>query len=139
MNCLVAYHKPNVVVEDHDDSESDGDSDDSDFYYPLPSRDVFGEHHDKLYELATTCQHVHPRYSRYISKENHYRLSDDDAVSLIMNECHYYPKKLFLHEYERMHWKWSHDDLMHLLTQFFGKLESVSLHFVTKPHPSVCL
>ena len=151
VNDLVTYRKPktvNVVVEkidtDHKDSDSDDDSDfkdsDSDddndffdnnnsFYYPLPSRDVFGKQHDKLYENATKGQYVHSRYSRYILKENHYHLSDDDAVSLIMNECHYYPKKLFLHEYEHMHWRWSNGDLTRLLTQFFCKLESLSLRF----------
>ena len=145
VNDLVAYRKPkkvNVVVEkidadhndaDHNDSDADDNSDffddNNDFYYPLPSRDVFGEQHDELYEYATKGQYVHSRYSHYILKENHYRLSDDDAVSLIMNECHYYPKKLFLHEYEHMHWRWSHGDLTRLLTQFFCKLESLSLQF----------
>ena len=138
VNYLVAYQKPNVIVEtvdaDYDDPDSNPDSDeeysdDNDFYYPLPSRDVFGRQHRELYECATKGQHVHSRYSRYISKENHYRLSDDDAVSLMMNECNYYPKKLFLHEYEHMHWKWSHGDLIRLLTQFFSKLESLSLQF----------
>ena len=121
------------IDTDHDDNDSeeeiDADHDDNNFYYPLPSRDVFGRQHGELYEEATKGQHVHCRYSHYISKENHYRLSDDDAVSLMMNECNYYPKKLFLHEYEHMHWRWSHDDLMHLLTQFFSKLESLSLEF----------
>ena len=133
VNDLVTYRKPttvNVVVEKIDANHNDSDSDDdNDFYYPLPSRDVFGKQHDELYEYATKGQYVHSRYSHYILKENHYRLSDDDAVSLIMNECHYYPKKLFLHEYEHMHWRWSHGDLTRLLTQFFCKLESLSLQF----------
>ena len=140
VNDLIAYRKPkkvDVVVEkideDHNDSDADDNSDffddNNDFYYPLPSRDVFGKQHDEFYEYATKDQYVHSRYSHYILKENHYRLSDDDAVSLIMNECHYYPKKLFLHEYEHMHWRWSHGDLTRLLTQFFCKLESLSLQF----------
>ena len=127
VNYLVAYRKPDVIKVMEE--KIDADHDDNDFYYPLPSRDAFGRQHDELYEYATKGQHVHSRYSHYISKENHYRLSDDDAVSLMMNECNYYPKKLFLHEYEHMHWRWSHDDLMWLLTQFFGKLESLSLQF----------
>ena len=122
VNYLVAYRKSNVIIKKPASNRKE-------FYYPLPSRDVFGRQHGKLYKYATKGQHVHSRYSHYISKENHYRLSDDDAVSLMMNECNYYPKKLFLHEYEHMHWKWSHDDLMRLLTQFFGKLESLSLVF----------
>ena len=130
VNDLVTYRKPKAITI----RESKGcvlryAEDDNDFYYPLPSRDVFGKQHDELYEYATKGQYVHSRYSHYISKENHYRLSDDDAVSLIMNECHYYPKKLFLHEYEHMHWRWSHGDLTRLLTQFFCKLESLSLQF----------
>ena len=137
VNYLVAYRKPkavNVTVEEIREEQDDPDSDeersgDDDFYYPLPSRDVFGRQHDELYEEATKGQHVHLCYSCYISKEDHYRLSDDNAVLLMMNECNYYPKKLFLHEYEHMHWRWSHDNLMHLLKQFFSKLESLSLQF----------
>jgi hypothetical protein len=138
VNYLVAYRKPKAVnileeeisAEHIIDPDSDEEyCDDNSFYYPLPSRDSFGRQHDRLYEEATKGQYVHSRYSHYISKENHYRLSDDDAVSLMMNECHYYPKKLFLHEYEHMHWRWSHSDLTHLLTQFFCKLESLSLQF----------
>ena len=147
VNYLVAYIKPKLVKKteieepvceakvdaDHEDPDSDEEysdnNDNNDFYYPLPSRDVFGRQHSELYEEATECQYVHSGYSHYISKENHYRLSDDNAVSLMMNECNFYPKKLFLHEYEHMHWKWSHGDLRQLLTQFFGKLESLSLHF----------
>ena len=85
--------------------------------------------HGELFEDAMKGQYVHSRYSHYISKENHYRLSDDDAVSLMMNECNYHPKKLFLHKYKHMHWKWRHSDLMCLLVQFFGKLESLSFQF----------
>ena len=134
VNNLVAYRKPNIIVEkvyvDYDDPDSNEKySNYNDFYYPLPSRDVFGRQYSELYEEATKGQYVHSRFSRYISKENHYRLSDDDAVSLMMNECNFYPKKLFLHEYEHMHWKWSNGDLMRLLTQFFSKLESLSLCF----------
>ena len=47
----------------------------------------------------------------------------------MMNECNYYPKKLFIHDYEHMHWKWSNDELIQLLTQFFSRLESLDLLF----------
>ena len=152
INYLVAYQKPSVVqvieevvnieepvsevtTSDNDESPDDEDrsgcSEDSDvnFFYPLPSRDVFGTQQHKLYEEATKGQYVHSHYAHYILKENHYRLSDEDAIALMMNECHYYPRKLFLHEYERMHFRWSHSDLTALLTQFFAKLESFSLRF----------
>ena len=132
MNYLVAYQKPNIVkvtIKENAKKSVSRRKYDEDFYYPLPSRDVFGRQHGKLYKDATVGQHVHSRYSRYISKKNHYHLSDGDAVSLMMNECNYYPKKLFFHEYEHMHWRWSHDDLMCLLTQFFSRLESLSLQF----------
>ena len=144
VNYLVAYRKPivvdsEVIVEEADteepvsqrysskeDEESCEGSDDQ-FYYPLPARDVFGLKCGKLFKEATKGQGIHSRYSHYILKENHYRLSDEDAVSLMMNKCHYYPKKLFMHEYNRMHWMWSHDNLIQLLTQFFSQLESLSL------------
>ena len=155
VNYLVAYQKSNVVTveviveevdtkepvsqksvseeEEENEEEQDDDEEESyeynyeEFYYPLPARDVFGRKCDEPFEDATVCQGVHSHYSHYILKENHYRLSDEDAISLMMNECHYYPKKLFIHEYDCMHWTWSSDNLIRLLTQFFSKLESLSL------------
>ena len=142
VNYLVAHQKPEVVEEKEEPAHEKKCSEEenleevedekeypNDYFFPLPARDVFGMQHGDLFEEATKGQHVHSCFSCYISKENHYRLSDEDAASLMMNECHFYPKKLFLHEYEHMHWKWSHSDLTQLLTQFFGKLESLSLHF----------
>ena len=153
VNYLVAYQKPNVVEEIvkkvdtkepvsqrnifKEEEESDEEEEriyaenDDEFCYPLPARDMFGRKCGELYKEATKGQHVHSRYSHYILKENHYRLSDEDAVSLMMNECHYYPKKLFIHEYDRMHWTWSSNNLIRLLTQFFSKLESLSLEVRT--------
>ena len=148
VNHLVAYRKPNVHVQCHLDSEeleqpsethsSETESESSEedcrlvFRNSIPIRDVFGQEYGEFYEHATKGQHVHLRYSHYISKENHYRLSDEDAIALMMNECNFYPKKLFLHEYEDMHWKWSEESLTQLLTQFFSRLESLSLHFRQK-------
>ena len=138
VNYLVAHRKPDIFIKnvDYEERVSERDtyeeSDDEEFYYPLPIRDMFGQKYGKLYKESTKGQHVHSCYSQYILKENHYRLSDEDAVTLMMNECNYYPKELFIHEYEHMHWKWSDDELQQLLTQFFSKLESLSLHFRQK-------
>ena len=148
VNHLVAYRKPNIRVQRHlhlgeleqpsksHSSETESDSSEEDcgqvFRNSIPVCDVFGQEYGEFYEHATKGQHVHLRYIRYISKENHYRLSDEDAVALMMNECNFYPKELFLHEYEDMHWKWSEESLTQLLTQFFSRLESLSLHFRQK-------
>ena len=148
VNHLVAYRKPNVHVQRHlhsgeleqpsksYSSEIESDSSEEDcgqvFRNSIPIRDVFGQEYGEFYEHATKGQHVDLRYSHYISKENHYRLSDEDAVALMMNECNFYPKELFLHEYEDMHWKWSEESLTQLLTQFFSRLESLSIHFRQK-------
>jgi hypothetical protein len=141
VNYLVAYRKPKVRLDlqeveqlsESDTSETESDSSEEDgglmFFNPIPIRDVFGQEYGEFYQHATKGQHVHLRYSHYVSKENHYRLSDEDAVALMMNECNYYPKKLFMHEYEDMHWKWSEERLIQLLTQFFSRLESLSLCF----------
>ena len=135
VNYLVAYRKPNVIIEEVDSeerfSETDSSEEEDSFksFSPVPIRDMLGQEYGNLYEEATKGQHVYSHYSHYILKENHYRLSDEDAVSLMMNECNYYPRKLFVHEYEHMHWKWSDDNLIQLLTQFFCKLESLSLRF----------
>lgn len=135
VNCLVAYRKPGAVLEEMKNEEQLSETSSSDeegngnIYSPLPVRDVFGLEYGELYEEATKGQHIPSCYLHYISKENHYRLLDEDAIALMMNECSYYPKKLFMHEYEHIHWKWSDEDLMQLLTQFFSRLESLSLYF----------
>ena len=126
VNYLVAHRKLEVVEEVNSERESSS-PEKLEFYYPVPIRDMLGRKYGELYTEATKGQHVHSCYSQYILKENDYRLSDEDAVALMMNECRYYPKKLFIHEYEEMHWKWSEESLIQLLTQFFSKLESLSL------------
>ena len=157
MNYLVAYCKPNAVsvikidteasvvaVEnvdtvkpEHNESSEEGSSEEesseesSPFYCPLPARDVLGLQPGELYKGATKRQYVHSSFSHYMLRENHYRLSDEDAIALMMNECHYLPKSLLLHEYEVMQWTWSHDALLPLLTRFFSKLESLSVKFRT--------
>ena len=112
-------------------SETDSSEDVEDFkkIFPIPIRNVCGRGYGELYEDATKGQYVHSCYSHYVSKKNHYHLSDEDAVALMMNKCSYYPKKLLIHEYEHVHWTLSDDSLVQLLTQFFSKLESISLHF----------
>lgn len=158
INYLVAYCKPNAVNEEkvatraaefrvEDDSEimesNDYSKDDSDndsrnesydsskdsFYYPLPAQDALGLKPGEVYEGATKGQYVHSHFSHFVSHENHYRLSDEDAIALIMSECHFYPRSLLLHDYDSMQWTWSRDALLALLTQFFSKLESLSVRF----------
>ena len=140
VNYLVAYKKPKVVNVDKEEIETVPDAvdwekkSDNVEYYPVPIRDVilFSTQYTELYTEATKDQHVHSRYLHFTSKENRRCLCDEDAVSLLMNECQFYPKRLFIHEYEWMRWKWSGDDLRRLLTQFFCKLESLSLAFRRK-------
>ena len=131
VNYLVAYRKPDAVnvktMEPKHDRRSS--SEEKKFYYALPVRDVFGLRPGMVYEFSTKGQHVHSHFSHYILKKNHYRLSDEDAIMLMMNECLYYPKRLLLRDYEVMQWVWSHDALLALLTEFFSKLESLSLWF----------
>ena len=144
VNFLVAYQKPLVKIEEavseepcvekiepipdedgaseENDSEEDAEDHFVEFYYPLPSRDVFRMLRTRHYIEATKDQHVHPRYAPYITEENYYRLSEENAISLMMNECNFYPKKLYIHDFDYMHREWSHEDLARLLTQFFSKL-----------------
>ena len=154
INYLVAYCKPNAaneekvatcaaefrveddsdIMESNDYSKDDSDNESYDsskgsFYYPLPACDAMGLKPGEVYEGATKGQYIHSRFSHYISHKNHYRLSDEDAITLIMNECHYYPRSLLLYDYDSMQWTCSHDALLALLTQFFSKLESLSVRF----------
>ena len=126
INYLVAHRKPDINGV-NDDMEKEDDSEEHVFYYALPIRDVLGRKYGDLYKEGTKDHHIHTCYSHYISKENHYRLSDEDAVALMMNECNFYPKKLVMHEYEDMHWKLSEESLTQLLTHFFSRLKSLSL------------
>ena len=132
VNDLIAYRKPDLVSEEINREEQLSESDSSDEEdvkfsdSPLPICDVFGQEHGELYEEAMKGQHIPARYLHYISKQSHYRLSDEDAISLMMNECNYYPKNLVMH-CTGMYWKWSDENLVQLLTQFFSKLESLSL------------
>ena len=157
INFLVAYQKPCVKIEEtvseepcveenvetapipdkgrvSEEDEEEEEEEDSfvEFYYPLPTRDVFRMLRTRHYIEATKGQHVHPRYSQYVTEENHYRLSEENAISLMMNECNFYPKKLYIHDFDYMHREWSHEDLTRLLTQFFSQLESLDLFFKTR-------
>ena len=137
VNDLIAYRKPDLVSKEMNREEQLSETDSSDeedvefSNSPLPISDVFEHEHEELYEDAMKGQHIPACYSHYISKQSHYRLSDEDAISMMMNECNYYPKNLIMHEYKRsgMYWKWSDENLVQLLTQFFSKLESLSLRF----------
>ena len=58
-------------------------------------------------------------------------LANENAILLMMNECNYYPKKVFIHgyDYNTLHWEWNDDSVTQLLTQFFSRLESISVDF----------
>ena len=111
MNHLVVYRKPDIVIEDVGSKEKllkrDNSEKEFEFYCPLPIHNAFGWNYGELFEEATKGQHIHSKYSCYILKENHYRLSNENAILLMMNECNYYPKKLFIHgyDYNALHWE----------------------------------
>ena len=66
------------------------------------------------------CQYVPPRYATYASGMNH-RLSDPNALSLLMKDCEYYPKYLSVTTHDYRHFG------LHLLQPFLCCLVSLKL------------
>ena len=71
------------------------------------------------------CQYIPLRYSSYALYENDYRLSDEDAITLLMGECQYYPEFLSLSilAFNSKHW------VPDLLSQFVCHVVTLKLFF----------
>lgn len=76
-------------------------------------------------ETNRLYQYVPPRYSVYTHEDSNYRLSDDDAITLLMNVCHYHPEHVSINTTAYGSKDWSPK----LLSDFLSKTVSLRLFF----------
>ena len=68
-------------------------------------------------------QEVPPRYSSYLNEENHCRLSEEDALTLLMEKCDYYARDMYINVLRcgGIRWNWEDDRIKSLVGRFFSK------------------
>ena len=68
-------------------------------------------------------QEVPPRYSSYLNEENHCRLSEEDALVLLMEKCDYYAGDMYINVLRcgGIRWNWEDDRIKSLIGRFFSK------------------
>ena len=87
-----------------------------------------GEHFMEICAYKETnqcCQFIPTRYSSYANNDNNYRLSDEDAITLLTDKCGYLPKHMFVSVTAFNSKQWSLD----LLSTFLSGLVSLKLFF----------
>ena len=100
-------------LEQRSNSESSSDSN-ADRYYPIPQRDVPKDSGRNglcpfLYnDLSIRNQWIPPHYVPLVQMGT--RLADEDAISLLMDECDYRPNSIVLHGFEGIRWSWKKED-----------------------------
>ena len=78
-------------------------------------------------------QEVPPRYSSYLNKDNHCRLSEADALMLLMEKCDYYAEDNHTCMYINVvrcgaiRWNWEQEKVKFLIGQFFSKVFGLEL------------
>ena len=58
-------------------------------------------------------QHVPPRYMHLIGDKNF--LGNEDALTLIMDKCGYYPDCIILAGFEMIQWRKDEEEIRHIL------------------------
>ena len=61
------------------------------------------------------------------------RISDEDAILLMMTKCNYYPKVVAICASKSMVWSWKQKDLEQLLMKFFCDVTSIDLNVIDEP------
>ena len=74
-------------------------------------------------------QEVPPRYSSYLNKDNHCRLSDEDALILLMEKCDYYARDMYINVLwcGTIQWNWTEERVKSLMGHFFSKTFELEL------------
>ena len=145
VNCLVAGDRLDAVniLKEECDFDSDSEVHDDDTIvtaltdYDTEFYDRFeeswsdyerGEHfldYCAYEETNKRFQCVPPRYSSYTFKNKNYRLSDDDAITLLMEKCNYYPEALFISISAYTSRCWNNA----LMRQFLSKVVRLKLYY----------
>ena len=71
-------------------------------------------------------QHVPPRYMHLIGDKNF--LGNEDALTLIMDKCGYYPDCIILAGFEMIQWRKDEEEIRHILEQFLCYLKEIELY-----------
>lgn len=97
--------------------------------YELEHVSVTSINYDSYKKVSKLLQYVPPRYSLYVNSENHYRLSDEDALTLLIEKCGYYARNMHINaaRYDTIQWKWDRERVISLIGQFFSKSFSLEL------------
>ena len=71
-------------------------------------------------------QHFPPHYV-HLTKDKNY-LGNEDAITLLMDDCNYYPDNITLHGFESIQWNRTTEEVGHILTKFLCALKEVHLY-----------
>ena len=66
-------------------------------------------------------QHVPPRYEHLMQDKNF--LGNEDALTLMMEECGYYPDSVILDGFEMIQWRSNKEEIQQILKKIFTSPE----------------
>ena len=97
--------------------------------YELSECDVQLMNHCTYMNANELYQEVPPRYSSYLNEENHCRLSEEDALMLLMEKCDYYAEDMYINIVRcgAIRWKWEQERVKSLIGHFFSKMFKLEL------------
>ena len=135
VNFLVCSHDFSQQVENQAQDEEDSYVPGAYFanaHKSMPTEDEL-EYDELTTEDALVMyknQHVPPRYMHMIGDKNF--LGNEDALTLIMDECGYYPNSVTLDGFEMIQWRKSKEEIQHILERFLCHLKEISVYFCNK-------
>lgn len=139
---LVVAGKPTPWSCDPEVEEDPKDVDDYDEnwypinHFPIYQHDLDDDHDDgrlssNYNHFAAVNQCVPQCYASLVKLGS--RISDEDAILLMMTKCNYYPKFVAICASKSTLWSWKPEDLEQLLTKFFCDVTSINLNVIEEP------
>ena len=125
-----------VLINREPSDESYRNPDEIYFENPVPEYELskcdFGVeplNHCTYMNANELYQEVPPRYSSYLNKENHCRLSEEDALTLLMEKCDYYAGDMCINVLRCGTIRWSQEEerIKFLIGRFFSKVLKLEL------------
>ena len=141
VNYLVASDEKVEIVIVQQEDECSSDVGDIENIYPVPQRELDNSIDDgrlshNYDRLATKHQHIPQCYSFLMKAVS--RLSDGDALFLMMDKCNYFPNWTALSCRENIQWNLTDEELQKLLLKFFCGVKEVHLNIVAEPDDKKC-
>ena len=81
--------------------------------------------------IAAVNQRIPQCYASLAQSDG--RISDEDAISLMMEKCNYYPKIAPVGVTDFKLWSWKQEDLEQLLVKFFRDITAIHLSIIKEP------